>query len=318
MTIWTPERLAFLREHYPTKGKMWCVEQMGLAEHQVRYKASHLGLKARGISEAWQEKTRAHSERIAGRKRPDQAAVINRLREEGRLVTSEEGKRRAAAATRKRLAEHHPRGALGMKHTPEAKAKMSARGVARWERMTDQEVREWAQKGAITRAERGIVAPGRIGIRWKAGWREVGGRRLFFRSRWEANYARHLQQLLDCGAIRDWQHEPRRFVFSRAPAGTVSYLPDFLVVDSEGGEAYHEVKGWFDGRSQAALDAMADEYPQIRLVLIRRDEYAAIQRASLGVVEGWEPSVVRISRCVKEHPQAALDLPPVRKEVAFP
>ena len=46
---------------------------------------------------------------------------------------------------------------------------------------------------------------------WKASWHEVGNQRCFFRSRWEANYARYLEWLCSIGQIAKWEHEPQTF-----------------------------------------------------------------------------------------------------------
>ncbi len=43
-SIWTDELVAALTENYPKKGKLWCVENLGLSEAQVRQKASRLGM----------------------------------------------------------------------------------------------------------------------------------------------------------------------------------------------------------------------------------------------------------------------------------
>ena len=40
----------------------------------------------------------------------------------------------------------------------------------------------------------------------KAGWREIGDKRCYFKSAWEANYARYLQWLKENGRIIDWEY----------------------------------------------------------------------------------------------------------------
>ncbi|GAC1382259.1 MAG: hypothetical protein NVSMB30_29860 [Hymenobacter sp.] len=102
---------------------------------------------------------------------------------------------------------------------------------------------------------------------WKAGWREIGGKRSFYRSRWEANYARVLQHELEKGAILSWEHEPDRFQFINHETNCRSYLPDFKVLTTAG-IAYHEVKGWLDERSKSIFRLMAAEYPDVQIVVI--------------------------------------------------
>ena len=55
---------------------------------------------------------------------------------------------------------------------------------------------------------------------WKAGWREIGGQRIYARSRWEANYARYLEWLRANGSIAKWEHEPETFWFEGIKRGT--------------------------------------------------------------------------------------------------
>ena len=61
---------------------------------------------------------------------------------------------------------------------------------------------------------------------WKQEWREIDGRRIFFRSRWEYRYALYLQLLKSRGEIKDWQHEPKTFWFEGIKRGTNNYKPD--------------------------------------------------------------------------------------------
>lgn len=287
MSVWTAERIAFLRENYALQGKQWCVDQLGLQEHQVRYKASQLGLRCRGTSAAWQKKLADHSKRLTGRKRPEQAAVINALRETGVLVTTEDGKRRIAEAARKRFAEGgHPRGALGHKHTAEASAVMSAKGRARAAAMQPDERRRLTERQVQGKRDKGIPIASPRGS-WKAAWRDVGAQRCYFRSRWEANYARHLEALREAGHVIAWEHEPRAFAFAGLESGPVSYLPDFRVVLASGQTEWHEVKGWMDDRSRQAIALMAQQYPAERLVVIDGKQYRQIEAASKHL-PGWE------------------------------
>ena len=83
----------------------------------------------------------------------------------------------------------------------------------------------------------------------KSGWREIGGIRKYYRSRWEANYARYLEFLKVNGEIEKWEHEPETFWFEGIKRGVMSYLPDFRVTEKNGDIVFHEVKGWMDARS---------------------------------------------------------------------
>lgn len=122
---------------------------------------------------------------------------------------------------------------------------------------------------------------------WKAGWREIGGKRCFFRSRWEANYARYLEWLKGLGNITDWQHEPHTFWFDGIKRGCVSYKPDFRVTTGERYE-WHEVKGWMDARSKTTLARMCRYHPAEKIVVIRERDYLEIKNKVGRLCEGWE------------------------------
>lgn len=134
----------------------------------------------------------------------------------------------------------------------------------------------------------GTPKENREGATWKAGWREIGGYRKYYRSRWEANYARYLEWLRERGEIRSWQHEPKTFWFDAIRRGVRSYLPDFLVVENSGEEVWHEVKGWMDQRSRTTLKRMAKYYPGERVIVIDGPQIKAIDRKMSSMIVGWE------------------------------
>lgn len=171
-----------------------------------------------------------------------------------------------------RKANPHPRGMLGKKH-----------------RFTKAEWSEIAVKGMRTKLDRhGTIAPRVERGSWKAAWREIGGKRKYYRSRWEANYARYLEWLRARGEIADWSHEPETFWFEKIKRGVRSYLPDFKVTENNGSIAYHEVKGWMDARSRTTINRMRIYHPTVNLIVIDGKQYAAIASKVSGMVEGWE------------------------------
>lgn len=123
---------------------------------------------------------------------------------------------------------------------------------------------------------------------WKAGWREIGGKRKYYRSRWEANYARYLQFLLEKGQIKNWEHENKTFWFEGIKRGCVSYLPDFEVTENNGFRVYHEVKGWMDSKSKTKLNRMRIYHPTVPLVVIGRKTYNEIERKIAPLIPEWE------------------------------
>jgi hypothetical protein len=68
-----------------------------------------------------------------------------------------------------------------------------------------------------------------------------------------------------------------------------SYLPDFLVVENDGSEAFHEVKGWMDPKSKTKIARMGRYHPSVRLVVIGKRQYAEIRSKVAALVPGWEP-----------------------------
>lgn len=182
----------------------------------------------------------------------------------------------------------HPRGSLGMKHTPETKAKISVQSLEGWKKRTQEETAAMMLKGAKTREANGILYKERQGTSWKAAWHEIGGKRKYFRSKWESNYARYLEWLKQVKEIKEWEHEPETFWFDKIKRGTCSYLPDFRVTEKNGAVVYHEVKGWMDDRSKTKIRRMKKYYPKIKLIVIDSKKYKELSRQVSGLVPGWE------------------------------
>lgn len=156
---------------------------------------------------------------------------------------------------------------------------------AKWrDKLSDAGVRRWHNLTPAQRAE--FAATQRS--RWQAGWRTINGRRIYFRSKWEANYARYLEWLRAKGEIEAWDHEPETFWFLKIKRGTRSYLPDFRVVERGGRKVYHEVKGWMDAKSRIKLERMAKYHPAIVIILVDKKSYLAIAKAVSRLVPEWE------------------------------
>lgn len=102
----------------------------------------------------------------------------------------------------------------------------------------------------------------------KQGWEVVGGRRIYFRSRWEVKVAKWLETLQKGLQIAKWEHEPQTFWFNDIKRGTRSYLPDFKVTRLDGSHYWIEVKGYMDAKSKTKLKRFKKYYPQEELVLI--------------------------------------------------
>jgi len=190
---------------------------------------------------------------------------------------------------KERIAKNgHPRGMKGKTHSCEAKAVMSQRGSERWEAMTQDERFALTLRQIKAKVAKGTPVPPRPNASWKAGWREIGGIRKYYRSKWEANYAYYLEWLRAKGEILAWAHEPKTFWFDGIKRGAVSYLPDFCVTETSGAESYHEVKGWMDDRSKTKIKRMAKYHPDVKLIVIDSKAYAALKKTVSRIVPGWE------------------------------
>jgi len=120
----------------------------------------------------------------------------------------------------------------------------------------------------------------------RSGKREdLGG--LYFRSAWEANYARYLTWLQETGNIQAWAFEPDEFEFVAIKRGTRFYLPDFRVTNNDGSIEYHEIKGYMDATSATKLKRMAKYYPDVKVILIDKEGYRAIAR-QMRSLPNWE------------------------------
>lgn len=122
-----------------------------------------------------------------------------------------------------------------------------------------------------------IQRPGRYG-NIQRGYFDINGKNLFFRSKWEANYALYLDFLVKNRQIKNWEYEKDVFIFEKIISGTRTYRPDFKVFNNSGLFEYHEVKGWMDQKSKTKLKRMKTYYPSVKLVLIDRDAYNDIKK----------------------------------------
>jgi predicted nuclease of restriction endonuclease-like RecB superfamily len=123
--------------------------------------------------------------------------------------------------------------------------------------------------------------------RTKKGRREDLGE-VFFRSSWEANYARYLNLLIQNKQIKKWEFEPDTFIFEKEIRGAKSYMPDFKITNNDESIEYHEVKGWMDPKSKSKLKKFAKYYPSIKLVLIDSKEYRKLEKQYKTVLVNWE------------------------------
>ena len=123
--------------------------------------------------------------------------------------------------------------------------------------------------------------------------RARGGKRpdlgnMYFRSRWEANWARYLEWMKGRGEILSWEYEPETFEFVGIKRGSRFYTPDFKVTNINNSVEYQEVKGWMDKRSATKLKRMKKYHPNIKIVLVEQPLYCSVKNNLQGIIPHWE------------------------------
>lgn len=239
--------------------------EMKRSESSIHIKASRLGISGRREDSCT----------------PSDLALENRRKSKTPL--SQEARAEIADKVKAHHAEFgHPKGMLGKHHSPESKAAISAGNMGK-KSTPDQVI-----KAMKTKMERFGTLVSTRPCTWKQGWRDIEGRRIYARSRWEANYARYLQFLKMNGHIAEWEHEPVTFWFESVKRGVRSYLPDFRVTTNNGLEEYHEVKGWMDPRSKTKLKRMKKYHPLVRITLIESAWFRSNASKLSGIIKEWE------------------------------
>ena len=189
----------------------------------------------------------------------------------------------------------HPRGALGMKHTEDAKRRIGAKSLATWANpasgLNSPRVAQMRSDNLLRRVVARTMAPGHTNA--------AGGRRgdldnRYFRSSWEANYARFLNWLIARKTITGWAYESKTFVFEHIKRGTRAYTPDFRVDYPDGSHEWHEVKGWMNQRSRTCLARMGRCYPEEKVRVIDATWFREAKRNGVaGMIPNWETKAKR-------------------------
>jgi hypothetical protein len=111
--------------------------------------------------------------------------------------------------------------------------------------------------------------------RAKAGIRLDIDPKIYFFSRWEANFAR----ILDLMAIK-WVHQPARFQLKVQKYTPDFYLPDFGI--------YVEIKNYLSEYSSNRDSQFRELYPHLNLSLILKPEYLKLQEKFAPLIKEWE------------------------------
>ena len=122
---------------------------------------------------------------------------------------------------------------------------------------------------------------------WKQEWAEIGGKRCFFRSRWEYRYALYLELMKTHGHILEWEHEPHTFYFEGIKRGTTNYKPDFRVTFPSGNIEWFEVKGYETSKDRTKYKRMAKYHPDVILRVINKDWFQSNGKTLKNIIKGW-------------------------------
>lgn len=175
----------------------------------------------------------------------------------------------------------HPRGMLGKHHTQEVCERMSSSHIGVSLPPWTEERRMKLSRSTVARLQSNPDSFSRKNSRGRYVGRrtDLGGQ--FFRSRWEANYAR----FLNFSKI-EWTYEKKTFWFLKIKRGVRSYTPDFFIPSLN---EFHEVKGWMDAKSQTKLKRMKKYYPDTKVIVVGKEWFAAANRQGMcSLISGWE------------------------------
>lgn len=183
-------------------------------------------------------------------------------------------------------------GMLGKSHTKSTLKKMSRHKKKRWKdpnhaynsKAYRQKIGDTVSRGFPKRKKQNMYSHAKRGYR-----KDISKGKIFFRSAWEANYARYLDYLVLKRVIKKWEFEPDTFWFEKIKRGVRSYCPDFKVWDYATHDPYYvEIKGYMDARSKTKIKRMAKYYPLIELQIIDSREYMNIKHVFSSLIKNWE------------------------------
>lgn len=270
LNTWTDADIVAIRDWYvDRKGKKL---ELGVLAGLLRRTKPYLCRKARSLG-------LTDKKRTSGRKKTSKWGSV------------EESRAAIGRSVREWIALHgHPRGMLGKKHSPETIEALTRRVRSQVEAGTHpwQRPRTEAQLQAAAEAMRKRLTSGaNVYSSARRGYREDLGDN-FFRSRWEANYARYLKLLAVQKVITDWTFEEDTFWFEGVKRGVRSYTPDFKVWRPDTSFYYVEVKGWMDTKSATKIKRMAKYHPKVELQVLDAKAYNEIERKLGGAIPHWE------------------------------
>ncbi len=292
---WTDTENKLLRLNYASKGKNWCAQHLpDRTPNSIAVQAKNLGLAIdlQGTYfKTWQSRA-ATSKR--GRSNPSAGERMKKLWKQGRIspsvITPE--RRQKHSDTMRAWHAQHGNPNKGKKLSSEIKLKMSAASRRMWgdpefrAKMLTPERRERRRQASSENWIRSGRASENAYSRCSGGRRnDLGG--MFFRSGWEANYARILNLLKEKNEIYHWEFEPDTFKFP-VDARPFSYTPDFKVWCNDVDYYYVEIKGRMDEMSKLKLSFIEKFHPDVPILIIDPKAYKKLQEEFSSRIANWE------------------------------
>ena len=187
----------------------------------------------------------------------------------------------------------HPRGMAGKKHSAEVIQIVSEASKRSWATQKTFRIGNMSEenlaRASRRQSERMAQRPAHKNYTRAAGGKREDLGDIYFRSSWEANYARYLNLLMKIGVVEEWEFEPTTFWFDGVRRGVVSYRPDFRVkYKGDVTPEYVEVKGWETAKDRTKWRRMKKYHPEIKLVIVGAKEYYAIRNKWSGSISTWE------------------------------
>jgi hypothetical protein len=292
---WTDEELKYLIENYKSLSYDEIGRNLGRTRKAITIKVFALGLDSKR-DPFWSDIEIEYLKKVYEDAGDEQSIQYDVLEEKfGRLRSNICRKARELGLTNKNRVKtdlqkeengikmkkwhethEHPRGMLG-KHVSE-KNKILYRQLYTGRKMnfTEEQLQGYRMRARETIGK--LMNGTNMYSRTKSGIR-ADLQNKFFRSSWEANYAR----ILDFQNIK-WLYEPKTFFFEGEQRGGTFIIPDFQLTELD---AWVEVKGWLDSRSKSKLTKFKKYYPlefeKLMLIIDGRHQKTAEWLTKLGV-----------------------------------
>lgn len=269
--IWSEAEIKYLKENYKSYNLKEIAGKLNKLKSNVCRKAKILGI----------ERTKKKKEKL---KYGDRSTKPPKYK----------NKEERSNATSERLKKHfkkngHPRGMLGKTHSKEYKKQVGKRLKEQWDDPNSIFNSESHRQNLSDRMHNMQVNK-KLKNRYT---NAKGGKRKdlndkYFRSSWEANFARVLNYLKKKDYILDWEYEVDTFIFENIKRGTRSYTPDFKIKPQNGKSFYYEVKGWMDAKSKTKLKRMSKYYAEEKIILIDSKVYKKLCKKYSKSISNWE------------------------------